>query len=134
MQNQSLSGFRLSTQQSRLWLAQQDRLTFISQVMLKLESRLDARIVRDAVTDLVQRHEILRTTFHRRAGMKVPLQVVNADCRIDWRTIDGFPGIDPANGKRGSSRSHPKARSRLTLRPDHYSGWPSQCLLRASMR
>jgi amino acid adenylation domain-containing protein len=88
MQNSSLSGFRLSPQQGRVWAAQQAGPALVSQVALRLDGRLDADRVRDALHQVMGRHEVLRTTFRRRPGLKLPLQVIDEQVRAEWRTLD----------------------------------------------
>jgi len=78
-------GYRLSPQQSRLWLTQQDGF---SQIVISLEGRLHPEAVRNALRRVVQQHEILRTIFQDVPGMKVPIQVVTDDCEPDWITVE----------------------------------------------
>src|SRR5947209_3816788 len=77
MQSDNLQGFRLSPQQRRLWTWQQSGAdAFRAQCAVRIEGNLDARKLKDALGELVARHEILRTTFNRLPGMSLPLQVV----------------------------------------------------------
>lgn len=69
-------GFWLSPQQSLVWLLQGESTAYRSQGALLVEGELDANLLQLAVGNTVARHEILRTTFHRPAGLKVPFQVV----------------------------------------------------------
>jgi amino acid adenylation domain-containing protein len=86
MQNTSQSGFRLSPLQRRLWLAQQDGSVFRTQCAVLLEGPLDPAALRDAVEKVVESHEILRTTFQRPSGMKVPLQVIHDRLPCAWQS------------------------------------------------
>jgi amino acid adenylation domain-containing protein len=88
MQNKTLTGFRLSPQQKRLWISQQDSLAYLAQCALLLEGKLDAPALQDALRKVMDRHEILRTTFHRRSGMKIPLQAIADRTLPEWRTVD----------------------------------------------
>src|SRR5262245_13191851 len=87
-------GFRLSPQQRRLWLRQQDGV-FRAQCSLLLSGSLDGERLQQAVRRVVARHEILRTRLVPRPGLKTPLQVVAAKDEPVWRKVD-----------LGDSRSH----------------------------
>ena len=43
---------------------------------VSVKGKLDASKLRDAIREVVGRHEILRTVFHRHTGVKVPFQVI----------------------------------------------------------
>src|SRR4051812_12957724 len=88
MRNEIAAGFRLSPQQEHLWAVQRDDPTCCLQCALLLEGRLRPRALRDALQAVVDRHEILRTTFRRRAGMRAPLQVINDRLAPAWRAAD----------------------------------------------
>src|SRR5262245_39283315 len=78
MQNSNQAGFGLSPQQSDLWSAQQESQTaFYAQCTLLIEGKLERSVLEEAVRKVVMRHEILRTLFHRRMGMKLPLQIID---------------------------------------------------------
>jgi amino acid adenylation domain-containing protein/FkbM family methyltransferase len=53
-----------------------------------LEGALDAALLRDAVHTLVERHEILRTTFHGLPGMDVPIQVIGDSPALVYQEYD----------------------------------------------
>jgi amino acid adenylation domain-containing protein len=78
MQKHTVAGFRLSPQQKQLWLLQQeDQHTFYcAQATIALEGELDRQTLDEALYLIVERHEILRTTFARLPEMEFPLQVV----------------------------------------------------------
>lgn len=76
MQSQ-IQGFQLSPQQQRLWLLQENDHTYYAQCAILIEGNLDVEVLRLALQKVVDRHEILRTSFHRAWGIKVPLQVIN---------------------------------------------------------
>jgi amino acid adenylation domain-containing protein/non-ribosomal peptide synthase protein (TIGR01720 family) len=89
MQTIVAEGFRLSPQQKRLW-SQTDGTESVAyrvQCAVLIEGRLERTVLKSAIEDVVERHEILRTTFQYRAGIKLPLQVI-ADGRIEWKDID----------------------------------------------
>jgi amino acid adenylation domain-containing protein/non-ribosomal peptide synthase protein (TIGR01720 family) len=88
-------GFRLSWQQRRLWLhapAENDggRLAAVpnAQCMLHLDGYLDALRLRQAMQEIISRHDILRTTFYRPAGRSLPVQVVAQRGGAEWREVD----------------------------------------------
>jgi len=81
----NLSGFQLSPQQQHLWLRQPSAS---ARCVLLLTGDLQPAILKTAVAQVVQRHEILRTTFPRLPGMKVPFMVVAEDLRPDWQDVD----------------------------------------------
>ncbi|HKN82867.1 MAG TPA: condensation domain-containing protein, partial [Pyrinomonadaceae bacterium] len=79
MKNQVIEGFQLSPQQKHLWsLCGRDGATiYRSQCVVRVEGPLNKRILRQAIDNVVRRHEILRTSFRSLPGMDVPLQVIN---------------------------------------------------------
>ncbi|MBD2355222.1 amino acid adenylation domain-containing protein [Tolypothrix sp. FACHB-123] len=88
MKSEVLEGFQLSPQQKRLWLLQQDSQIYVSQVAILLTGIVDIEVLQAATHKVVNRHEILRTSFHRRPGIKFPLQVINASSNISWCCIN----------------------------------------------
>jgi amino acid adenylation domain-containing protein len=81
--------FPLSFAQQRLWLL--DQLSPGSSVynipmVLRLAGQLDTSMLRASLNEIVQRHEILRTTFHIVDGQ--PAQVVAATADLPFITID----------------------------------------------
>jgi NRPS condensation-like uncharacterized protein len=87
VRSKAIEGFRLSPQQTHLWLLQQaDRsLPYSAQSAIRIDGTLDTELLKAAVRNVVARHEILRTTFHCLPGTTIPVQVV------DQR---GIPSID----------------------------------------
>ncbi|MGP1384064.1 MAG: amino acid adenylation domain-containing protein [Thainema sp.] len=83
-----ITGFRLSPQQERLWSLQRQNSIYRVQGVLRLEGELDRLRLKAGLQKLVNQHEILRTTFHRRPGMKWPLQVVSSDSVGRWVELD----------------------------------------------
>ncbi len=92
MSTEIIEGFRLSPQQEHLWLLQQEggRATYRAQCAISIEGKLDTDRLRNALGDVVQRHEILRTTFKYLPEMTVPLQVIGKGefDEIDWSEAD----------------------------------------------
>lgn len=88
MQNQIIEGFRLSPQQKRLWSLQQDSFAYRTQCAIRLEGKLKAEVLKEALQTVINRHEILRTTFHRRPGIKIPIQVIADNSKLLWHNVN----------------------------------------------
>ncbi|MFP4099133.1 non-ribosomal peptide synthetase family protein [Coleofasciculus sp.] len=84
MQNYTLEGFRLSPQQKHLWSLQQNSFAYRAQCVLQIEGKLKTEVIEDALQQVVNRHEILRTTFHRQPGIKLPIQVIHNSGNPLW--------------------------------------------------
>jgi amino acid adenylation domain-containing protein len=82
------AGYRLSPQQARLWRSQLLGGAKSAQCVILIEGSLHADVLRDALRLVVQRHEILRTTFQDVPGMKVPVQVVHEQGEPAWREVE----------------------------------------------
>jgi amino acid adenylation domain-containing protein/FkbM family methyltransferase len=78
MQQDVLSGFRLSPQQQHLWIlgAGEAEAPFRALCGIRIEGELDAGALERALARLVERYEILRTAFQRLPGLDTPLQVI----------------------------------------------------------
>ncbi|MEA5622684.1 non-ribosomal peptide synthetase [Nostoc sp. UHCC 0251] len=70
--------FRLSTQQKHLWLLQQDgsSLPYRTQCTVLIEGILNIEALEIALNTVINRHEILRTTFKSSPGEIIPFQVI----------------------------------------------------------
>ncbi|WP_017328296.1 non-ribosomal peptide synthetase [Synechococcus sp. PCC 7336] len=94
MQTQAttIQGFRLSPQQKHLWLQQGegDGAAYTAIASVRVGGPLDRQKLTAALQELVERHEILRTTFEALPGMDIPLQVVHetVDRPVALRAID----------------------------------------------
>src|SRR5713226_5899950 len=89
MQQEVIEGFRLSAQQQCLWLLlRQDPTAYRSQCALLIEGELQKEVLREALEQVVEQHEILRTAFHEVPGMNLPLQVILEDRTSSWREVD----------------------------------------------
>ena len=89
MQNQIIEGFRLSPQQKRLWLLKADGFAEdFAQCTIRIEGEINVELLQAALQQVSDRHEVLRTQFHRQAGMKFPLQVISESCHIVWNFVD----------------------------------------------
>jgi amino acid adenylation domain-containing protein len=95
MSSDAITGYRLSAQQRRIWLLQGAGEACVTHAHCLVEGLLDAPALRRAALALVERHEILRTTFRQPPGMRLPLQVVGAKAEVAWRHVD-LAGLDDA--------------------------------------
>jgi len=95
MQDEKAISYRLSPQQELVWAMSPDGPTDAGQLILGLEGPVDVDRLRNAFSQLVERHEILRTTYVRQPGMKTPLQAVRDAVALDWDVTD-LTGLDPA--------------------------------------
>ncbi|MBD1806823.1 amino acid adenylation domain-containing protein [Microcoleus sp. FACHB-SPT15] len=79
MKNEVIEGYRLSPQQKHLWSLQQfdSTLPYRAQCALLIQGNLDPKRLELALQNVVNRHEILRTTFRCLPGMTIPLQVIS---------------------------------------------------------
>ncbi|MEH2000624.1 MAG: amino acid adenylation domain-containing protein [Nostoc sp.] len=86
MQVESIEGFRLSPQQEHLWLLQQidQSWAYRSDCAILIEGNIDANNLEFALQDVVNRYEILRTSFACLPGMTIPVQVIrDSKVRLD---------------------------------------------------
>ena len=88
MQAQVIEGYRLSPQQRRLLRAQDGSSAFRSWCAINVDGHLHDGDLKRAVTRLVNRHDMLRASFHKRAGMRMPIQVVDQREDVRWEEID----------------------------------------------
>ncbi len=70
------SGFRLSPQQRNLWASPRGESACRVQASIEIAGALDVAALKRAAAALVQRHEILRTTYLLRPEMSLPLQQI----------------------------------------------------------
>ena len=80
------AGFRLSPQQEQLWRGEPDGPRLVAQGVIDI-SASDPPVVRSALERIVARHEILRTTFARQPGVKLPAQVIHDELQPDWTEV-----------------------------------------------
>ncbi|HEX8423397.1 MAG TPA: condensation domain-containing protein, partial [Pyrinomonadaceae bacterium] len=76
MQSEVIEGFMLSPQQRSLWSEQQEGQDYRALGAILIEGELRSDLLKRAVHSIIDRHEILRTTFQQSPGMTFPLQVV----------------------------------------------------------
>ncbi len=80
------AGYELSPQQRQVF--EQSRENETAGLAILLEGGLDVGELRQVLQVLLNRHEILRTSFQRRTGMKFPFQVVREHDELSWDEID----------------------------------------------
>ena len=78
------AAFRLSPQQEQLWRIEPGGPQLVARCLIDLGDADPGR-VHEALGRLVARHEILRTTFPSRPGMKLPGQVIRDRLEAAWR-------------------------------------------------
>ena len=78
MPAESMHGFQLSPQQEHLWLLQKidQSGAYRSNCAILIEGHVDLSKLELALQDIVDRHEILRTSFPCLPGMTLPVQVI----------------------------------------------------------
>jgi amino acid adenylation domain-containing protein len=101
---QLLVGFQLSPQQKRVWLMEPAGRAYRAQLALELEGELRVDWLESSLRRVVGRHEILRTSFPRQPGMKVPVQAVAEEAEYAWREVD-LSGL-PAETKARAVEEH----------------------------
>ncbi|MBW4678316.1 MAG: AMP-binding protein [Desmonostoc geniculatum HA4340-LM1] len=89
MQTDIIEGFKLSPQQKRLWLQQQNSVAYRAQLAIRIEGNLNIQRIQEALHQLVERHEIFRTILQAVDEIKTPVQVIQkCHKNISWRYID----------------------------------------------
>ncbi len=75
----SVTGFKISSEQKSLYLLQSNNPNFqyISHCAISIHGHLEIAVLKSAIKNVIQRHEILRTEFPCLPGMNLPVQVIN---------------------------------------------------------
>ena len=94
MSERATSGFCLSPQQRRVY-PRQGTGSFNAAALVLLEGPVCQTRLRDALSEVVSRHEVLRTVFRRLPGMKFPFQVVLETAGAGWAAVS-LEGCDEA--------------------------------------
>ena len=84
----------LSFPQQRLWFIEQlehGRSVYLVPMVLRLEGELDVAVLRQGVSEVVRRHEVLRTTYHMVAGE--PFQRIATASPVPVDLVD-LSGLD----------------------------------------
>ncbi|MCT7952164.1 amino acid adenylation domain-containing protein [Ancylothrix sp. C2] len=85
---QTINGFRLSPQQKYLWLLQQNSPAYRVQAAILIEGNLQTDNLKKALEKVSERHEIIRTSFQRKAGLKTPIQVISEPSSVFWNWVN----------------------------------------------
>ncbi|MCU1267653.1 MAG: Non-ribosomal peptide synthase:Amino acid adenylation [Acidobacteria bacterium] len=90
MSQETIQGFRLSPQQTRLWRLQQSApaQSFRVRSLIEIEGELDPGILQTALESVVNQHEILRTSFQLLSGMTIPVQVIADTVAVKIQNYD----------------------------------------------
>src|SRR5258708_1423173 len=83
-----VTGFELSSVQERLYAISQGASAFQCQSALWIAGPLDIARMRDSIEKVTGRHEILRTSFRRQVGRRLPLQIVHPDSKSCFKVVD----------------------------------------------
>lgn len=89
-QDGNVEGFRLSLQQTNLWAVQQAAVEGVFQAVcaVAIDGALRPDRLQQSLEQVVERHEILRTTFQRPSGIKTPFQIVSPRPDFAWQVVD----------------------------------------------
>jgi amino acid adenylation domain-containing protein len=88
MYQAQVEGFHVSPQQRRIWaLDGGGDSPYRSRCEVRIRGRLDVHAFREALDEVVARHEILRTTFYASEEMSLPVQVVGTSGPV-LRSVD----------------------------------------------
>jgi amino acid adenylation domain-containing protein len=77
--------FRLSPQQRLLWQQPGPQRACC---VVAIDGQLDRTALHTALQSIVERHELLRTTYQRVTGIKIPVQCITESVAFYWHTID----------------------------------------------
>jgi amino acid adenylation domain-containing protein len=89
----------LALAQQRLWILDQldpESAAYNLPIALRLQGHLDVPVLERTLTEVVRRHEILRTTF--RAGERGPVQVISMAAPFHLPVVD-LGGLSDAEGE-----------------------------------
>jgi amino acid adenylation domain-containing protein/FkbM family methyltransferase len=93
METSHIAGFRLSPQQGRVYLLQEalEQPRYV-QGIARVIGAIDIELLEAAISAVVRRHEMLRTTFHTLPDIVLPIQVIAEDAntpiiRLDLRHL-----------------------------------------------
>ncbi|MEH2405964.1 non-ribosomal peptide synthetase [Nostoc sp.] len=84
----TINGFRLSLHQKRLWFLQQDSSAYFTQSTILIQGNLQSDILKAALQQVVNHHEILRTSLCHLLSIKIPVMVVADRSSPFWQDID----------------------------------------------
>lgn len=88
MECKTINGFQLSPLQKRLFYLQQNSSAFFTQCAILLEGDLQPEVLKAAIQQVINRHEILRTGFSHLPGVKTPVMVMSNTNVFVWEEVD----------------------------------------------
>lgn len=88
MHGKSIEGFRLSPQQKRIWLLFNNSPASKAFCAISFEGNLKAGALKEALQNVIERHEILRTVFYRPLEIDLPIQVITNESATAFSEID----------------------------------------------
>jgi len=93
MMEETANVFQGSPQQDEQWRQHPDGPLGRVQAVLRLEGQLEDGALQTALRQIAERHEILRTTFVHRTGIRIPLQAVADELEpaVEVRRLDAEP-------------------------------------------
>jgi amino acid adenylation domain-containing protein/non-ribosomal peptide synthase protein (TIGR01720 family) len=120
-----IEGYRLSPQQKHLWRLQQldGSPAYHCRCAVVIKGALDTVSLRFAIANVVERFEILRTSFSSLQGMDIPLQVVQAAGDL----------LIPEHDLRGLESADQETRPRSLLEGTGYTSFDPRCALQSSL-
>jgi amino acid adenylation domain-containing protein/non-ribosomal peptide synthase protein (TIGR01720 family) len=86
MSKEIIEGYRLSPQQKHLWLLGQSERSATCAV--RIDGELNPDLLEQAMRQVVERFEILRTTFKLLPGMTIPVQIISERPDFEFHTHD----------------------------------------------
>lgn len=120
-----IQGFRLSPQQKNLWTWQEfDQNAYFSQCAILIEGYLKVDTLKEALAQVVKRHEILRTNFYCLSEMSIPLQIIT-DNNIIWGETYDFSSYNQQQAELLSNLFNQFREQPFDLQQD--------CMLRVSL-
>lgn len=87
----------LSSSQQRLWFLHQldpHSQSYVIALAYRVRGELDGSLLERCLVSLIERHEVLRTTFRQAAGEADPQIAANAAFRLERRDLRGVPAAD----------------------------------------
>src|SRR5438128_4018831 len=111
-----IEGFRLSPPQRHIWVRQGGEVgAYRVRAIVSVTGAIDPSRIEAAFRSLVERHEILRTTYRQVSGMTMPMQVIEPDYRwsVDCEDLRALGREEQAAAV--DARFHALAESPLDL-------------------
>ena len=87
---ETIEGYQLSPQQIYLWKLQADNncQPYRVQASIIIKDNLNQDILQLAIEKVIERHEILRTSFKNVPGVSLPLQVINSEKTLNYQEFN----------------------------------------------